>query len=171
MKRPLVIICLSTLALAQVHQHAKPPAQPPASKTAPRLGFVKTKDSSGIVDSDLLKQQKQLQDAGAAIHSMRDAHQAELMNDFVQSFNDTRECDRIVLVGSGDNKPDFALQVNVDSHDTSGLKPVWRWDLHDLRRNKPIPEGHDDSAQQTAKAVCTAIWNRVGPTRLTQSSR
>lgn len=171
MKRPLLIICLSTLALAQVHQHAKQPAQPPASKTAPRLGFVKTKDSSGIVDSDLLKQQKQLQDAGAAIHSMRDAHEAELMGEFVQSFNEIRECDRIVLVGAGNNKPDFALQVNVDSHDTSGQKPVWRWDLHDLRRNKPIPEGLDDSGTQMAKSVCTAIWTRVDPSRLTQNPR
>lgn len=165
MKALLTTFLVSTLALSQAHQH---PGQPPASKTAPRLGFVQTRESSGVVDGDLLNAQKGMGDSGAAMHSMRDMHQADLTREFIQDFNDTKECDRIVLLGRGDNKPDFAMQVEVTSHDTQGQKPVWHWRLRDTRTKKPIPEGQDDSSKQTARDICAAVWKRVDPSRLRQ---
>lgn len=165
MKALLTTILVSTLAMGQAHQH---PGQPPTSKTAPRLGFVQTKDSSGVVDVDLLNAQRGMGDSGAAMHSMRDMHQADLTREFIQDFNDTTECDRIVLLGHGDNKPDFAMQVEVTSHDTQGQKPVWHWSVRDMHTKKPIPEGQDDSSQQTARDICAAVWKRVDPSRLKQ---
>lgn len=165
MKVLLTTFLVSTLALGQAHQHA---GQPPPSKTAPRLGFVETKDSSGVIDGDLLAHQQRLQDEGAAMHSMRDMHQAELTRDFIQDFNEAKECDRIVLLGNGDNKPDFAMQVEVTAHDAQGQKPLWHWILYNTRTKKAVSGATAESSKQAARNICAAVWSRVDPSRLKQ---
>ena len=157
MKHILAILFLATLAPGQA------PAKPqPATQDAPRLGFAKTKDSTPIVDTDVFDEQKYVEGVGAnssAVKAKRAAHEAALTRDFKDGFHDAKECDRIVLLGHGDNKPDFILQIMVDSHDTPGQKPVWTWVLREVRTNKLMPVGNDDSGKQAASHICQAVWN------------
>jgi hypothetical protein len=157
MKFIIAILLLATVAHNQV------PAKPqPATKQAPRLGFAETKDTTPIVDTDLFDEQKYIEEAGSdssAVKAKRAAHEAALTREFMDGFNNASECDGIVLLGNGDNNPDFALQIMVDSHDTPGQKPVWAWVLRDVHSDKLMPVGNDDSGKQAASHICQAVRN------------
>ena len=160
MKPLIAIFVLAALACCQS------PARPePAPNRAPRLGFAETKDASPIVDTDLFDEQKYVEGAGAdssAVKAKRAAHEAALMREFMDGFNQAKECDGIVMMGTGDQKPDFSLQIMVDSHDLHGQKPVWVWVLRQIRSDKVPPVGNDDSGKQAAAGVCRAVWSVVG---------
>lgn len=157
MKPSIAIFFLVTLVLG----HA--PAGPqPATKRAPRLAFAKTKDATPIMDTDLFDEQKYIEEGGSdssAVKGKRATHEAALTREFMDGFKEAKECNGIVLLGHGDNKPDFVLQIMVDSHDTPGQKPVWVSVLREVRTDKLISEGNDDSGKQAASHICQAVWN------------
>ena len=151
------IFFLACLAVGQL------PAKPQtATQRAPRLGFAAKEDSTPIMDTDMFDEQKYIEEAGSdssAVKAKRAAHEAALTREFMNGFRDAKECGRIVFLGHGDNKPDFALQIMVDSHDTPGQKPVWTWVLRDVQRDKLMPVGNDDSGTQAAIHICIAMSN------------
>lgn len=133
----------------------------PLAKHAPILGFAANNSATPIMDTDLSDQQKYMKQGGSddsILNAKRASHEAALTRELVDGFNQAEECDGINLLGRGDNKPDFALQVTVDSHDTPSQKPVWNWILRDVHTDKLLPAGNDASGQQAAKRICSAVW-------------
>jgi hypothetical protein len=165
MKLLLGILFLAVLAFGQTP--GKPQQQ--AKKGAPRLAFLQTKDNPPLVDTDLYDEQKYIETVGtdaSSVKSKRAAHESALMHEFMEGFNQSKDCDGIVMMGQGDQKPDFGLQIMVDSHDLQGQKPVWVWVLREVREDKIMPVGNDDSGKQAASDVCRAVWNVVDPEHL-----
>jgi hypothetical protein len=153
------MLLLVALATPQSLSNSRP------LKHAPILGFAQTSDAPPILDTDLLAEQKYIEEAGAdpsRVKAKRAAHEALLTREFMEGFNDARECDDVILSGKGDNKPDFALQIRVDSHDTLEQKPIWAWVLRDLHSNKLLPLGEEESGKQAAKGICLAVLKAGG---------
>ena len=154
--RPIIpIFLLAVLAVAQLP--GKPQPQP---KRAPILGFEENKNATPIMDTDIFDEQKYLEESGAdssSAKTKRAAHETLLTREFMDAFNQEKSCDGVTLQGKGENKPDFALQIMVDSHDTAGQKPVWVWVLRDVRNNKLLPVGNDDSGKQAARSICQTV--------------
>jgi len=155
MKLTISVLLLAALAGAQLT--GKPQTR---DKRAPRLGFVRTVDSVPIIDTDLFDQQKYVeasQSDRTIVEARRASHEAVLTREFMDGFNQTRECDGIVLMGKGDQEPDFVLQIIVDSHDTPGQRPVWVSVLRDVGKDKLMSLGDEDSGQQAARSICQTV--------------
>lgn len=168
MKSIIAVFLLATLLFGQA-----PAKKQPVSNRAPRLGFVETKDAPGLVDTDQFDMQKYVEEGGSdssTVKATRAAHESALTREFMDGFQNAKECDGIVLMGAGDNKPDFALQIMVDSHDTPNQKPVWNWVMRDVHTGKLMPVGIDDTGKQAAADVCRAVWNATDPDRLKKAS-
>ncbi len=156
MKLTISVLFLAALAAAQLTGKPQSPG-----KRAPRLSFVESKDAAGITDTDMFDWQKYVeagQSDRATAQARRALHEAALTREFMDGFSQTKECDGIVFMGKGDQKPDFTLQIIVDSHDTPGQRPVWVPVLRDLRQDKLNSLGDEDSAKQAARSICLAIW-------------
>lgn len=154
MKCSFAILFVAALTLAQA-----PKSQVPAIKH-PRLAFVPT-DGAAIVDTDMFDAQKYIEESGSdstSAKAQRTAHETALMREFMDGFNQARECDGIVLMGAGDQKPDFSVQVMVDSHDTPKQKPVWVYVLRNMGTNKLAPVGSVDSGKEAAAGICRTVW-------------
>lgn len=164
MKSIIAIFLLTSLFFGQTP--AKKEQEQPRSKTSPRLAFVDTTDTPGLVDTDQFDAQKYMEGVGSdssSVKATRAAHETELTREFVDGFNSAKECDHIVFMGAGDNKPDFALQIMVDSHDTPKQKPVWNWVMRDIHTGKLMPVGIDENGKTAAADVCRAVWNATDP--------
>lgn len=169
MKSIIAIFLLASLFFGQTPAKK----EQPRSKTSPRLAFVETKDIPGLVDTDQFDAEKYVEEAdsdSSSIKVTRAAHEAALTREFMEGFNSAQECDHIVFMGAGDNKPDFALQIMVDSHDTPKQKPVWNWVMRDIRTGKLMPVGIDDNGKQAATDVCRAVWNATDPDHFKKAS-
>ena len=112
---------------------------------------------------------------GSIVHQLPENHMnravsfacAERDLEFMDGFNQEKECDGIILMGKGDNEPDFDLQVMIDSHDTPGQKTVWNWVLKDVHKNRVLPVGFNvDSGKNAAKGICQAVWANTDPGRV-----
>ena len=121
----------------------------------------------GFVDTDVFDEQKYLEGTGSdttAVKAKRVAHEDALMREFMDGFNQSKECDGVILLGNGDNKPDFELQIIIDSHDTPGQKTVWNWVMRDMASNKILPLGFNiPSGKDAAKGICQAVWENADP--------
>jgi len=170
MRYALLILFFAVLAIPQFPSNPQnssgtPRSSAPAGaesrpKRAPILGFVESKSTTPIMDTDVFDEQKYLEEAGSDSSNAkvkRADHEAALTREFMDGFNQTKECDGVVLLGKGDNKPDFALQIIVDSHDTPGQKPVWNWILREIRTDRLLPVGNEDSGKQAAQGICLAV--------------
>jgi hypothetical protein len=139
------------------------PGKPQAREVrAPRLGFIRTPGVTPIIDTDVFDEQKYVEESGSdssGVKSKRAAHEAALTRELMDGFNQARECDGVVLLGNGDQEPDFVLQVMVDSHDTPKQKPVWVWVLRDIGKNRLMPAKDEDSGLQAARSICMAVRN------------
>lgn len=154
MKPTIIAFIFVALAMAQG------PGKPQAEPAHPIVGFAQSKDATPIMDTDVFDEAKYVEQVGAdttSVNAKRAAHEATLTREFMDGFNDSKECDNVILNGKGDNKPDFALQIIVDSHDTPNQKPVWHYILRDLHSNKLLPVGNDDTGKQAARSICTAV--------------
>lgn len=161
MKTSLSVLLISVLVLAQ-----GPGARAQNGKH-PRVGFTDIKGAAPFVDTDVFDEQKYIEGIGGdttTVKAKRASHEAALMREFMDGFNQTKECDGIVMMGMGDNEPDFALEIMIDSHDTPGQKAVWNWVLRDVNKNRVLPAGlYDDSAKDAAKDICAAVWKNSQP--------
>jgi hypothetical protein len=167
MKSTIPIFLLAILALAQA------PAKPKPAKAVPRLAFLQTKDNPPLVDTDLYDEQKYIETVGSdasSVKSKRAEHETALMREFINGFNQAKECDGIIMMSPGDQKPDFGLNIMVDSHDLHGQKPVWVWVLHDTHADKILSDSSNEKSGKDAAAnVCRAVWNIVDPDHLKKS--
>jgi len=164
MKTLLVFLFLAVLALAQAPRGADQ-----KEKKNPRLGFSEANGAVAFVDTDIFDEQKYIETIGAdtaAVKAKRAAHEDALMREFMDGFNQEKECDGIILLGKGDNKPDFGLQIVIDSHDTPGQKTVWNWVLKDMSKDRILPPGlYIDSGKDAARGICHAVWANTDPAR------
>lgn len=135
----------------------------------PRLAFVNTQTALAFVDTDMFDQQKYVEEVGGdseSIRTKRASHEAELMKEFMDGFNQSKECDGIILMGEGDQKPDFALQIIIDSHDTPKQKTVWNWVVRDMANDRVLPVGFNiASGKDAAIGICQAVWKEADPQR------
>jgi len=164
MKFILLALFVAAIVLVQAPNQ---PQQKQAQR--PTIGFAETTDGSAITDTDVFDEQKYVEEGGgdsANVKTKRAAHETTLMREFMAGFNDTKECDGVVLIGKGDHKPGFSMQVFVDSHDTPGQKPVWNWVLRDLSKNKLMAHGQEDSGKVAARDICLAVLKDANPNRI-----
>ena len=121
------------------------------------------------MDTDMFDQQKYVEASESDTSTMkarRASHEAALTREFMGGFNQAKECDGIVFLGHGDQEPDFALQIMVDSHDTPGQRPVWVSVLRDMSKDNLMSLGDEDSAKQAARSICLAVWKVAAPDHL-----
>lgn len=156
---------LIALMLVTVVSCAQKPSETPqkvaGKKLArtPSVGLLETAGISGVVDTDLYDQQKYIEQTGgdsSGTKTKRASHEEALTRDLFNGFSASKDCDGIIFEGKGDQKPQFTLQVMVDTHDTPGQKTTWVWVLHQAAPDKILDEGEEDSGALAAKDICLA---------------
>ena len=182
MKTVLTLVVAFSFAVsvcAQTSQKPKPaPAaekQQAAKKDSPTLGFTRIKDVSPITDQDAymeeLKLEKKLP-GNEFVHDKRAMHEAILMNEFMEGFKDSKECDGITFYLKTDKKPDFAVHIMVSGHDDPKVgEESWTWMLGYLTDPSPADSkshgmggmGIQSNAKLTARDVCMTVWDDVDP--------
>src|SRR5215468_11560732 len=94
-----ILLALFVAAIVLV-QAPNQPQQKQAQR--PTLGFNETTDGSSITDTDVFDEQKYVEEGGgdsASVKTKRTTHETALMREFMDGFNDTKECDGVVLIG------------------------------------------------------------------------
>ena len=95
-------------ATGQSKPKPTPAKQDAAKKDPPTLGFNHIKDVSPIADEDAfmeeLRMKKELPD-NPLIYEKRAMHEAALMNEFMEGFKDSKECNGITFYLKTDKKP------------------------------------------------------------------
>jgi hypothetical protein len=172
-----LLLAVCTWALAQTSQKPVPTAakDQAAKKEPPTLGFNHIKDVSPIVDEDAfmeeLKMKKDLPD-NPMVYDKRAMHEAALMNEFMEGFKDSKECNGITFYLKTDKKPDFAVQIMVSGHDDKPVKDqTWTWILSYLSDPSSADKsshgmggmGIQSAAKITARDVCMTVWDDVDP--------
>ena len=144
-----------------------------AQKDPPSLGFNHLKDVSPIMDSDAWMEEQRLEKqlpGNQFVHDKRAMHEAALMNEFMEGFKNSKECNGITFYLKTDKKPDFAVHIMVSGHDdkTAG-EQSWTWMLGYLNDPSPADKsGHgmggmgiQSNAKLTARDVCLTVWDDV----------
>lgn len=173
------LLILAATALAQpLPQHTSRPKSQQQStrskKAAPTLGFTRIKGVSPILDQDALAEEEEMQKrlpGNEFVKDKRAIHEAALLNEFVEGFQGSKQCNGITLYLKSDKKPDFAVQIGVLNHDDHPDNQRWTWILSWPADPSPAnKEGHDmggmgfqSTADLTAKDVCLTIWDDVDP--------
>lgn len=166
---------------AQTNDKPKPAAAPvpakqqTAKKNPPTLGFSRLKDVPPIIDSDAMiegqKMEKELP-KNEFVHTKEAMHETILMNEFVEGFKNSKECNGITFYLKTDKKPDFTVQVTVFGHDDPNFGgQSWTWilgypgdpGLSDSKSHGLGGMGSQTSAKLTAKDVCLTVWDDVDP--------
>jgi hypothetical protein len=149
--------------------------QEAVKKDPPTLGFNHIKDVSPLTDEDAymeeLKLEKQLP-GNEFVHDKRAMHEAALMNEFMEGFKNSKECNGITFYLKTDKKPDFTVQIMVSGHDDpKASEQSWTWILSYLTDPSPDDKsGHgmggmgiQSNAKLTARDVCMTVWDDVDP--------
>jgi hypothetical protein len=141
----------------------------------PTLGFNHIKDISPITDDDARHEEWRLEKQlpnNEFVHDKRAMHEASLMNDFLEGFKNSKECDGITFYLKSDKKPAFTVQINVTGHDaTDASDQSWTWILgypgdpgpQDSQSHGMGGMGNQSTATLTAKDVCLTIWDDLDP--------
>jgi len=173
------ILLFSIWAYGQTTQKSKPaPAaakQEAPKKDPPTLGFNQIKGVSPIIDSDALIEEGKLEKelpGNQFVHDKRAMHEAALMNEFVEGFKNSKECNGITFYLRTDKKPDFTVQISVMGHDDSKFsEQSWTWILGYPADPSPADKsghgmggmGSQSTAKLTARDVCMTVWDDVDP--------
>jgi len=168
-------------ASAQTNQQSKPAAasapskQQPAKNDSPTLGFTHIKDVSPVLDSDAMHEEWELQKklpGNQFVHDKTAMHETVLMNEFVEGFKDSKECNGITFYLKSEKKPDFTVQISVMGHDSSQSgDQTWTWILAYPGDPSPVDKpshgiggmGNQSNGKLTARDVCLTIWDDVDP--------
>jgi hypothetical protein len=161
----------------QTNQKSKPvPASHPKleiTKKAPTLGFNRVKDISPVTDDDARHEEWELEKklpGNEFVHDKRAMHEMALLSQFVEAFQNSKECHGITLYLKSDKKPDFTVQINVMGHDDPQLtEQEWTWILGYPGDPGPADKpghgvggmGSQSNAKLTARDVCLTIWDDV----------
>ena len=166
-----VAVCLVLLALSAPCALGQVSAE---QMKSPTLGFNKTKDVRPVIDQDAFAEEteikKRLPD-NQFVYDKRAMHEAALLREFVDGFQDSKECAGITLYLKSDKKPEFTLILAVNGHDTNPDDQSWTWILgwpgDPSPENKPSHGmggmGSQSDAKLAARDVCLTIWDDVDP--------
>lgn len=140
---------------------------------SPTLGFVNVKGVSPVTDEDAyteeLKLKKQLP-GNQFVYEKRAMHEAALMNEFLDGFKDSKECNGITFYLKSEKKPDFTLQIDVSGHDDPKLEgQQWTWILGYPKDPSPADKpshgvggmGIQSTSKLAARDVCLTVWDDV----------
>ncbi len=175
----MLMLLFVEVLLAHTSQKTKPTPiaakQQAARKNPPTLGFNHIKDVPPILDSDALAEEQRLEKelpGNQFVHDKRAMHEAVLMNEFVEGFKNSKECNGITLYLKTDKKPDFTVQIGVMFHDDRTVgEQTWTWILGWPADPSPADKsahgmggmGNQSTAKLTARDVCMTIWDNVDP--------
>ncbi len=184
MRKAFAIFSVGVLFVASVYAQQPTNKPKPSSasgqkqsvqKDPPTLGFNHIKDVSPITDEDTymeeLKLEKQLP-GNEFVHDKRAMHEAALMNEFMEGFKNSKECNGITFYLKTDKKPDFAVHIMVSGHDDKKVgEQSWTWMLGYLNDPSPADSkshgmggmGIQSNANLTARDVCMTVWDDVDP--------
>ena len=184
MRKAFAIFSVGVLFVASVYAQQPTNKPKPSSasgqkqsvqKDPPTLGFNHIKDVSPITDEDTymeeLKLEKQLP-GNEFVHDKRAMHEAALMNEFMEGFKNSKECNGITFYLKTDKKPDFAVHIMVSGHDDKKAgEQSWTWMLGYLNDPSPADSkshgmggmGIQSNANLTARDVCMTVWDDVDP--------
>ena len=94
------------------------------------------------------------------------------MNEFMEGFKNSKECNGITFYLKTDTKPDFAVHIMVSGHDDKKAgEQSWTWILGYLNDPSPADKpghgmggmGSQSTAKLTARDVCMTVWDDVDP--------
>jgi len=181
-KRMKTLNTLGALLLFSVWIHGqgnqKPRNTPEKPQTAkkdpPTLGFDHIKDVSPIIDEDAFLEEMKLEKSlpgNQFIHDKRAMHEGSLMNEFVEAFKDSKECNGITFYLKTDKKPAFTVLISVSGHDDHPDNQTWSWNLAypgdpspaDSKSHGVGGMGAQSNAKLTARDVCLTVWDDVDP--------
>jgi hypothetical protein len=149
--------------------------QEAAKKDPPTLGFNHIKDVSPIADEDAFIEELRLEKelpGNEFVHDKRAMHEMSLMNELMEGFKNSKECNGITFYLKTDKKPDFTVQIMVSGHDDPKASEQSRtWILHYLSDPSPADKsGHgmggmgiQSNAKLTARDVCMTVWDDIDP--------
>jgi hypothetical protein len=151
-----------------------PKTKPQDQKSPPSLGFNHIKDASPIIDMDALLEEEEMQKKlpdNPFVKDKRAMHQASLMHDFLEGFQNSKECSGITFTMKEGSKPDFTVQIGVTGHDKHAADQTWTWIL--AWPADPSPTGKESHgmggmgsqslAKLAARDVCLTIWDDIDP--------
>jgi hypothetical protein len=149
--------------------------QQAAKKDPPTLGFNRIKDVPPIMDMDAENEEREMQKKlpnNDFVKTKRILHETSLMNDFVEGFKSSKECNGITFYLKTEKRSDFTIQISVAGHDDpSGGEQSWIWILGWPGDPSPADKtahgmggmGHQTNAKLTARDACLTIWDDVDP--------
>ena len=149
--------------------------QEAAKKAPPTLSFNRIKDVSPIIDEDAMLDEHRLEKelpGNQFVHDKRAMHETILMNEFMEGFKNSKECNGITFYLKTDKKPDFTVQISVMGHDDPKLsEQTWTWILGwpgdpgaaDGKAHGMGGMGNQSTAKLTARDVCMTVWDDVDP--------
>jgi hypothetical protein len=163
---PLLTSCHSQQATQENKSQEK--------KFAPTLGFNHIKDVPPILDSDAYAEELELKKrlpGNPLVEDKRAIHEAAMMNDFLERFQDAEECNGITFQMGEDKKPAFTVQIAVTGHDNHPEDQSWTWILSwpgdpsagEAKTHGVGGMGIQSSSKLTAIDVCKTVWDDVDP--------
>lgn len=182
MKRPVTLAAMLLFSVWGYGQDTQKPKTTPASakqqtskKDPPTLGFNHIKDVSPITDDDAIHEEWKLEKelpGNQFVHDKRAMHETILMNEFIEGFKNSKECNGITFYLKTDKRSDFTVQISVMGHDDPKLGgQTWTWILGwpgdpgstDGKAHGMGGMGNQSNAKLTARDVCMTIWDDVDP--------
>jgi hypothetical protein len=169
MKYAALLVCMFLLPAEGPSQSAH------KERPAPSLGFNNIKDVPPIMDMDAQSEEMEMQKKlpnNQFVKTKRILHETSLMNDFIEGFKNSKECNGITFYLKTGKKPDFTIQISVAGHDDpSAGEQSWIWILGWPGDPSPAEKathgmggmGHQTNAKLTARDACLTIWDNVDP--------
>ncbi len=179
----LVFIAALSFATWQAAQTKKPKPVPAAdpkpevkkAPPTPTLGFNRLNHVPPIIDSDAMLEGQRLEKelpGNQFVHDKEAMHETILMNEFMEGFKDSKECNGITFYLKSDKKPDFTIQISVTGHDDPKFsEQTWTWILGypgdpgpaDSKSHGIGGMGSQSNAKLTARDVCLTVWDDLDP--------
>jgi hypothetical protein len=143
-------------------------------KPTPTLGLNRIKDVSPILDMDAYDEEKDMErrlPGNPFVKDKRIIHESSLLNEFLEGFQNSKECNGITFTLNEIGRPDFAVQVGVSGHDNHLDGESWTWllvwpgDPSSLAKESHGMGGmgSQSSARLAARDVCLTIWDDLDP--------
>jgi len=160
----LFILILTTISVPSFPQ--QPPSAPRSSAVAtkPSLGFNQGKGASGILDEAAYHEELEMAErfpGNESVYTGRAVREADLLQQFVEGFQDSRECSGISLYLKTDRKPEFILTIVVSGRDKTSTDQAWTWAFSQAQGMGGF--GIQSSAKLAARDVCLTIWDNLDP--------
>ena len=95
------------------------------------------------------------------VYAGRAAREAELLRQFAEGFQSSRECDGISFDLKSDLKPQFTLAILVSGRDKDPEDQTWTWAFSEPSGMGGF--GIQSNAKLTVRDVCLTLWDNIDP--------